>query len=286
MEEAFEESYEYRLLRRVLKKITPLNLVDPHAKDFQPSACRSFHDITRFIHEKAVETLANLDYQHRLKDKPAGKKLKLDIPIDLTIIDISDGLTEVGEDNGVTREQIQSIPMKAFVDGLCAPGAWSREPMAVDFSSFMSSLTRTFDSHLVSPQQVGQNLAVISATYANINLRLGYHFNMIDAYIGEQINDNYAYFRFLGGVTDPQRRSRRAKLIYATLAHYDFNVDLRGDLVIGRIKRLRQQEMRSKMVLLGQLVGFTRQLDVMMTNDAQIEAFAKKFEQMLELNNT
>jgi pyruvate,water dikinase len=63
-------------------------------------------------------------------------------------------------------------------------------------------------------------------------------------------------------------------------------VDLRGDLVIGRIKRLRQQEMRSKMVLLGQLVGFTRQLDVMMTNDAQIEAFAKKFEQMLELNNT
>jgi pyruvate, water dikinase len=286
MEEAFEESYEYRLLRRVLKKITPLNLVDPHAKDFQPSACRSFHDITRFIHEKAVETLANLDYQHRLKDKPAGKKLKLDIPIDLTIIDISDGLTEVGEDNGVTREQIQSIPMKAFVDGLCAPGAWSREPMAVDFSSFMSSLTRTFDSHLVSPQQVGQNLAVISATYANINLRLGYHFNMIDAYIGEQINDNYAYFRFLGGVTDPQRRSRRAKLIYATLAQYDFNVDLRGDLVIGRIKRLRQQEMRSKMVLLGQLVGFTRQLDVMMTNDAQIEAFAKKFEQMLELNNT
>ena len=33
MEDVFEETYEYRLLRRVLKKITPLNLVDPHAKD-------------------------------------------------------------------------------------------------------------------------------------------------------------------------------------------------------------------------------------------------------------
>lgn len=158
--------------------------------------------------------------------------------------------------------------------------------MSVDFTSFMSSLTRTFSSHLVNPQHVGQNLAVISEAYANINLRLGYHFNMIDAYIDEQINDNYAYFRFLGGVTDPQRRSRRAKLIYDTLAQYDFNVDLRGDLVIGRIKRLRPKEMRSKMALLGQLVGFTRQLDVKMTSDQQIDQFAKEFEQMLKLNNT
>lgn len=281
MEEAFEETYEYRLLRRVLKKITPLNLVDPHAKNFRPAACRSFHDITRFVHEKAVENLANFNYNRRLQNETASRKLKAEIPLDLVVIDINGGLADDGGDGPTTRDQIRSIPMRAFLDGLCSPGIWSRDPMPVDFGSFMSSLTRTFTSHQANPQYVGQNLAVISETYANINLRLGYHFNMIDAYIGEHINDNYAYFRFMGGVTDPLRRSRRAKLIFDTLAQYDFNVDLRGDLVIGRIKKLSAPKMQRKMYLLGQLVGFTRQLDVRMTSDQQIGRFAREFDQLV-----
>lgn len=284
MGEAFEESYEYRLLRRVLKKITPLNLVDPHAKNFRPEACRSFHDITRFVHEKAVEELANFNLNRRLHDETAGRKLKSDIPLDLVLIDISGGLSGPGEGTTVAEEQVRSIPMGAFLKGLRSPGAWSRDPMPVDFSSFMSSLTRTFSAQTVNSQYVGQNLAVISEHYANINLRLGYHFNMIDAYIGEQINDNYAYFRFLGGVTDPLRRSRRARFIYETLAQYNFNVDLRGDLVIGRIKKLNPVMMKRKMFLLGQLVGFTRQLDVRMTSDQQIGNFIKQFEQLAEID--
>ncbi len=281
MEDTFEETYEYRLLRRILKKITPLNLVDPHAKDFAAPACRSYHDITRFIHEKAVEVLAGLDYRHRLQDATASKKLDLEIPLDLILIDIHDGLQEDGPGGTVTRDQIRSIPMQAFLDGLCSPGVWSREPMSVDFTSFMSSLTRTFSSHLVDPQRVGQNLAVLSGNYANINLRLGYHFNMIDAYIGERVNDNYAYFRFMGGVTDPTRRSRRARLICETLAQHDFNVDLRGDLVIGRIKKLGRPDMEAKMVLLGRLVGFTRQLDVKMSSDQKVDEFTEQFAQLL-----
>jgi pyruvate, water dikinase len=283
MEDAFEGSYEYRMLRRVLKKITPLNLVDPHAKNFTPQACRTFHDITRFIHEKAVEELIDLNYRRRLDPETASKKLKSEIPLDLIIIDIGGGLTQTDDAATVIPEQILSVPMRAFLEGLNSPGAWSREPMPVDFGSFMSSLTRTFSSHLVSPKFVGQNLAVISRAYANISLRLGYHFNMIDAYIGEQINDNYAYFRFMGGVTDPMRRSRRAKFIYETLARYNFNVDIRGDMVIGRIKKLDPQSMQRKMYLLGQLVGFTRQLDVQMTSDQQIVNFSKQFSDLTKM---
>ena len=283
MEEAFEESYEYRLLRRVLKKITPLNLVDPHAKNFRPEACRSFHDITRFIHEKAVEELANFNFRQGMQAETAARKLKSEIPLDLVIIDISGGLEATADGPTVTQGQVQSIPMRAFLDGLRSPGIWSRDPVSVDFSSFMSSLTRTFATQNANPQYLGQNLAVISAHYANINLRLGYHFNMIDAYIGDQLHDNYAYFRFLGGVTDPSRRSRRARFIYETLAQSNFNVDLRGDLVIGRIKKLERTMMEEKMFLLGQLVGFTRQLDVKMINDQQIDHFIKQFAQLAKL---
>ena len=180
-------------------------------------------------------------------------------------------------------DHVRSVPMRALLEGLNSPGAWNNEPMSVDFGSFMSSLTRTFSSQLVSPRFAGQNLAVVSREYANISLRLGYHFNMIDAYIGDQINDNYAYFRFMGGVTDPARRSRRARFIYETLARNNFNVDLRGDMVIGRIKKLNPELMQSKMYLLGQLVGFTRQLDVRMTSDTQIANFSKEFERLLEI---
>ncbi len=283
MEDVFEETYEYRLLRRVLKKITPLNLVDPNAKDFSPRACRTLHDITRFVHEKAVEELIDLNYRRRLDPGIASKKLKSNIPLDLVIIDIGGGLEETDEAAAISMDQVRSIPMRALLEGLNSPGVWSSEPMSVDFGSFMSSLTRTFSSQLVSPRFIGQNLAVISRAYANISLRLGYHFNMIDAYIGDQVNDNYAYFRFMGGVTDPARRSRRAKFIYETLARSNFNVDLRGDMVIGRIKKLDPQLMQSKMRLLGGLVGFTRQLDVKMTSDSQIINFSKEFEQLFKM---
>jgi pyruvate,water dikinase len=175
--------------------------------------------------------------------------------------------------------------MRAFLEGLSTPGVWSREPMPVDFGGFMSSLTRTFSSHHVNPRHVGQNLAVISAEYANINLRLGYHYNLIDAYIGKQLHDNYAYFRFMGGVTDPVRRSRRAKFIYEVLAQNDFNVDLSGDLVIGRIKKLNPQVMKKKMTLIGQMVAFTRQLDMQMNSDQKIAKFIKEFETLVSTDN-
>ena len=168
--------------------------------------------------------------------------------------------------------------MRAFLRGLSEPGAWSTRPLSVDFTSFMSSLTRTLPLAGASPKYVGQNLAIISREYANISLRLGYHFNMIDAYITEQSNSNYAYFRFLGGVTEMARRSRRARLLADILLQNDFRVDVRGDLVVARIKKLPREGMEKKMRLLGSLVAFTRQLDVRMISDEEIVRVREEFD--------
>jgi pyruvate,water dikinase len=274
-EEAFEEMYEYRLLRRVLKKIAPLNLLDPSDKDFVPTACKTFHDITRFVHEKAVQHLINLEYSHVQRSQTSGRKLKFDVPLALVLIDIGGGIAESSDSDTVTPGDILSLPMRAFLEGLALPGAWNTEPVSVDFGGFMSSLTRTFSFKVASPQNVGQNLAVISKEYANISLRLGYHFNMIDAYVSENTNDNYAYFRFLGGVTDMTRRSRRARLMADILAANDFRTDVRGDLVVARIKKLDIMGMEKKMRLLGLLVAYTRQLDIKMLSEHEMK---KSFE--------
>ncbi|MEJ2588979.1 MAG: hypothetical protein P8165_15675, partial [Deltaproteobacteria bacterium] len=79
---------------------------------------------------------------------------------------------------------------------------------------------------------------------------------------------------------------RRAKFIYEALARSNFNVNLRGDMVIGRIKKLEPRSMERKMYLLGQLVGFTRQLDVKMTSDTQIVNFSNEFEALTNLEKS
>lgn len=282
-EEDIGETFEYRLLRRVLKKIGPLHLLDPSEKNFVPAACQTLHDITRFVHEKAVEELINFNYYHRLDKGTFASKLVWDIPLDLIMIDVGGGLETSAKT--ILPEEICSVPMISLLKGLAQPGSWDNEPMSVDFGSFMSSLTRTIPPELSSPKYVGRNLAVVSREYANVSLRLGYHFTMIDAYISENINDNYAYFRFFGGVTEDTRRTRRAKFLGEILANNDFRVEMHGDLVVGRIKKLDAERMRQRLYLLGLLVGFTRQLDVQMNSEGHIVEFVKKFETLSGSNN-
>jgi pyruvate,water dikinase len=281
-EDVFEESYEYRLLRRLFKKVSPLNLIDPLSEGFKAVRCRTFHDITRFIHEKAVEELINLSENFQRYHERIPKRLKSSIPLGLMIIDIDSGTNSPPEARSVTVDQIVSTPMKALLEGLSQSGMWETDPVSVDLGSFMSSFTRTFSSSLAGPETVGRNLAVISKQYMNLHLRLGYHFNILDAYIGDVLNDNYIYFRFLGGVSDFTRRSRRARFIAEVMERLDFRAEVHGDLIIGRLKKLSKERMIAKMKVLGGLVGYTRQLDISMSSDAQITLHLDKFMQRIQ----
>ncbi len=280
-EEPIEEMYEYRLLRRVLKKIEPLNLTDPTADNFTPEGCKTYHDLTRFVHEKAVETIIDLNFYHaHHRDSQAGKLL-WDFPLDLILIDVGGGI-EGGHAQGIRPQQITSVPMQALLKGMSYPGIWDMAPAGVDFSSFMSSLTRTSSVRATSPEDVGRNLAVVSAEYTNINFRLGYHFTVIDAFVSDNILDNHIYFRFSGGVTETIRRSRRTRLLAKILTYYDFLCEVYGDIVVARLKRTNRDRILKRLFLLGLLVGFTRQLDVEMVNEETIDIFFNEIRGIME----
>jgi pyruvate,water dikinase len=283
-EDPIEEMHEYRLLRRILKKIEPLNLFDPKEDNFVPSGCRTYHDLTRFIHEKAVETIIDISFYHAHRRQTHSGQLVWEYPLDLILIDVGGGI-EGEYDQGIQPEQISSVPMQELLNGMSWPGIWDMTPAKVDFSSFMSSLTRTAPTRSSSPEDVGRNLAVISKEYTNINFRLGYHFTVIDAYISDNILDNHIYFRFSGGVTETARRSRRTRLLDEILSYHDFYCELQGDIIVARLKGMDRKSMLRRLFLLGILVAFTRQLDVKMINDSKIQYFFEQIKTIMEESN-
>jgi len=93
---------------------------------------------------------------------------------------------------------------------------------------------------------------------------------VIDTYVSENVDDNYVYFRFVGGVTETERRQLRAMLIRDILEKLNFVVTLRGDLVVARLKKLAQEDALEILQEIGRLIGFTRQLDTQMRSEQSI----------------
>jgi len=57
----------------------------------------------------------------------------------------------------------------------------------------------------------------------------------------------------------------------------DFAVESKGELITARIKKVDRAQMEDKFRLIGRLIGFTRQLDVLLRNEKDIDFFADKF---------
>lgn len=278
----FEESEEYLLLKRLKKYISPLNLIDPHSKNFAPSGCHTYHDIMRYVHEKSIQKLIDLSRAYKHRRHVPIFSLETDIPLGIFLAEIEEKI-KPGTGNAITEEEVHSVPMRALLQGLRESGMWSTRPLSVDMKSFMSSLTRTFSYSTAGSDHTGMNLALISEDYMNLNLRLGYHYTIIDALISEGSEENRISFRFFGGVTDFSRRSMRARFIRKILEKFDFRVESHGDLVVGRIKKAEKSRMIKKMKMIGGLIGYTRQLDVQMNSEDCLAAAIDDFENRIRL---
>ena len=270
-------SYEYRLLRRLLKKVATLNLVDPLLQDFSVDGCRTYHDILRFVHETAVLELVNIGRDEgRLLHGSLARNMDLPIPAGIMVIDIGGGLRPQAPQKDVKFVDIESIPFRAILQGMLFPGVWHLGAMKVGMRDFVSSMLSA-PADALDGRYSGHNIAIISRDYVNLCFRLGYHFNIIDAHCGTNERDNHIYFRFLGGASDITKRTRRATMIATILEAFDFNVRTKGDMVVARCGNMVVSEMKRTLDILGRLVGFTRQLDVRLENDRIVEEYAEAF---------
>ena len=274
---SFQDSAEFRLLRRLLRIMAPLHLRNPRDKAFKAANCESYHDIIRFAHEKSVEYLVGGHDLGADTTSAYCRKVNLNLPLDLTVVNIGD--VTLLPQNGPECElgEIGCEPLRRILEGVTAPGAWSSEPTDMDFKSFMSSVTGRSSLETAPSAAPPPNLAIISDRYLNLSLFLGYHYNQVDAYVSEVRNDNYIYFRFMGGMTNMARRSRRVKMISIILEKQDFAVDLLGDFLVARLKKFERPILLDRLRMIGCLIGYTRQLDVRMRSDAMIDQGVEEF---------
>ncbi len=290
---------EYRTLRRLLRLVAPLDLVDPDASDFSPAGCRTYHDILHFCHEMSVEALINLRDTRPELAAPRVHRVRLDLPLDLRLLDVGDGVAVPpgmtdnagamhGGDAWLDLSAVRSAPLLAFLDGLRAEGAWSHRPArlrAGDILSGMGGASGTA-ANGAGPDAdwaaTGANLAIAGRDYLNLTLRLGYHFTVLDVLLSDNPNRNHAYFRFAGGMADPARRVRRAHLVGNVLEGLGFATRMRGDMVTGRLRAMEHAALRDAVAALGMLTAFTRQVDTTLNDDADMVRAATDFRLLRE----
>ncbi len=273
----YSEKREFRLLRSMLERIAPLSLIDPQSASFTAENCTTYHDIIRFAHEKAMQQLTEGYWVRPSRGSPYVRRLDLEVPLDLIVIDLGGGLRVREGASTAGIDDVTSAPLLALIEGLTTEGVWATGPADMDLDGFMSSATRSVSLSVPLAAKPEQNLALVSSEYMHLSLKLGYHFNIVDCYLTERRNDNFIYFRFAGGVTEMIRRSRRAVLLRTILEKHDFIVEGRGDLVIGRIKKVSLGTMLERLRMIGRLIGFTRQLDILLKDDSRVDTCVESF---------
>jgi pyruvate,water dikinase len=266
-------------LRRRADLIVPLNLTDPKSPDFSEDNCRTIHDIMRFIHEKAYAVIFQLG--DLVTDRASiSARLKARIPIDLRVIDLGEGLSvDATQVLTIVPEEVLSVPFKALLKGMLCEEVNTSQPRPVNLSGFFSVMSeQMLSSPGIDGDRFGdRSYAIISDKYLNFSSRVGYHYSVLDCYCGKTAAKNYINFQFKGGAADDLRRSRRARMIEKVLGALGFVVETTGDRVTARVAKQEAPYLEEKLDLLGRLLIYTRQMDMMMQSEAHVEQLAQCF---------
>jgi len=271
----FENSPICQRLRTILRKITPLHMTDPRASDFKANRCRTFHDITRFSHEKALEEMFEFSENTYISEKSARKLTSSRIPMEWLVMDLENGLSLDAKGKKLQAEEIISLPMRALWEGMVAL-PW-KGPPPMDTKGFISVTMGSSADPDAASYLSDRNYIILSKNFCNVSTRLGFHFSITEAYMGDVETQNYVTFMFKGGGADADRRNRRAALISRLLEQYDYRVEVTDDAVLARVQGHEQGFLRERLKVLGHIMVHTRQIDMAMLNDAMVDWYYKDF---------
>jgi pyruvate,water dikinase len=271
----------FDLLEQVLEKVSPLNLLHPADPDFTIENCRTFHDMTRFAHQKGTEAMfssaSNMDNVDSI-----SLRLKSDIPLQVNVIYIDREVSLTKKNRYVTIDEVESEPMKVFWKGVLKEG-WPSQRAAANVKGMVAMMLTTA-GHANMPEFREQSFAIVGGEYLLCNLRMGYHLSRIEAMCTNEPGKNFIRMQFKGGGTTRERRIRRVKLITDILAPLGFENSSRGDFLDAKLSYDSQQGILDKLYILGRLTILTKQLDMALTNDKISQWYAQDFMKKLGID--
>lgn len=269
----------HQMLQDRSRHILPLHLTDPKSEQFSSTHCRTIHDIMRYLHELSYGEIFHLSDQ--ASDRwQATKKLISSIPLDLYVVDIGGGVVEgKSEASRITVDDILCLPFKALLTGMLRREFHQAEPRPIELSGFLSVMSRQMlDPPNMMRERFGdKSYAIVSNKYMNFSSRVGYHYSILDSYCGRTSAKNYIHFQFKGGAADEIRRERRARCIAAILGHYGFMTEVVGDRVNARYAKDETTHMTQRLDILGRLLIYSRQMDMLMKGEEMVSVLADHF---------
>jgi pyruvate,water dikinase len=266
------------------KLIIPLNLTDAYGSTFSLLECRSLHDIIRYCHEMAV--MAMFDTGDMVMDFAGGlmRPLHIGVPFSFLVIDLGGGLRrsevtflrrQFAFHKPLGREDVLCIPLAALCDGLMTPGlSWHSNPDGAAMGNIMS---QTMLSGRGRRPAGSFNYALAARDYINLNARVEFHFAMLDAICGRDTHANYIRFRFKGGGAGRERGHRRALFLQHVLENNGFYTTVIEDLITATLKGASKEMVHERLVMIGRLLGYTRFLDGIMSEDSTPILLAEEF---------
>jgi pyruvate, water dikinase len=268
----------FKKLRTVLDFVTPLKLLDPQSEDFTPESCRSLHDIIRFSHEMAVQTMFSIG-DRCSTIKGAKKKLQTQLPFEVFLVDVDEGLDKSAAAlDIITLDLIRSAPFQALWRGFQHSDISWGDQTYYDWKGYDRQAMS--DAFAFQSSSDSASYAVIGKTYLNMNIRFGYHFTVIDALCEPDSTASYCTMRFAGGGGEFEGRELRILFLETVLARLGFDVKTKGDLLDARISGISADILTERIESLGKLLGITKQMDMHLKDPGMVEQQIEKFFQV------
>jgi pyruvate,water dikinase len=261
------------------QQVLALNLTNPLAINFRAGACRSVHDVVRYIHEKAVVAMFDLGDDVGRRGEHRVWRLESDIALQLAVLDLGGAVPATASERRAVRpEEIASVPFAALWRGMTLPGVSWAGRTQMSLGGFVSVVASTMTDSRAGVRNVGgRNYLMVAPEYVNLNARLAYHFAMVDAFVSPVAENNFVNFRFRGGGAGEDRRNLRARFLAEALQRSGFDVDRRSDLVTAWMRRFPRAASEEGLAALGALMGCARQLDMLMDDEASVRRFVEHF---------
>lgn len=261
-------------MRRILDRISPLNLTDPEGPDFSPGGCRTLHDIIRFTHEQAMREMFSITEDAA---EVRSVELKATIPLNIRLIDIGGGLQPgLTTCSTVTPDLIESIPLRALWKGLTHPGIVWEGAVGLSAKNILTLLSSSGVPEL-GDMPGGVSYAMISSDYLNLSAKFGYHFATIDALCGEASAQNHVSIQFAGGAGSYYGKTLRVAFLGNVLKELGFQVTLKGDLLEASLTGLDRAALDGVLDRLGRLLASSRLLDMALSNHDDVERMTASF---------